>query len=128
MKSASSNCRCVRYITTGSYATSRDMWINTSSFATKDNYFHRHFPSNAFFNFEFVTDFLYFPTFLIDIRYTGLTLYDDYSLIFERHGKVLPVTLILLFYLFILYIFLSGANKRLFCITSKEKVLSTVYI
>ena len=69
------------------------------------------------YNFEFVLGLLYFSREVFDIMYEGL-LCGYYSLPFKFSGKVLPVTLILLFFSFILYmptkLFLSGANIKSF--------------
>ena len=68
------------------------------------------------YNFEFLLGLLYFPRKVFDSIYEDL--YGYYSLLFKFSGKVLPVTLILLFFSFMLYIhtrfFLSGTNKKLF--------------
>ena len=53
------------------------------------------------YNFEFVLDFLHFPREVFDIMYEDL-LHGYYILPFELSGKVLPVTLTLLFFSFIL--------------------------
>ena len=69
------------------------------------------------YNFEILLGLLYFPREVFDSMYEDL-LYGYYSLPFKFSGKVLPVTLILLFFSFILYMptrfFLSGANKKSF--------------
>ena len=69
------------------------------------------------YNFEILLGLLYFPREVFDSMYEDL-LWSYYSLPFKFSGKVLPVTLILLFFSFILYmptrVFLSGTNKKSF--------------
>ena len=69
------------------------------------------------YNFEFLLGLLYYPREVFDIEYEDL-LYGYYSLSFKISGKVLPVTLILLFFSFILRmptrLFLGGTNKKSF--------------
>ena len=54
------------------------------------------------YNFKFLLGLLYFPGEVLDMTYEEL-LYSYYSLSFKFSGKVLPVTLVLLFFSFILY-------------------------
>ena len=100
------------------------MWVNTS--AGKDNLLEK--TTTKFFlvgilfllflyNFEVKLDFMYFPKEVFDIIYEYL-LYGCFSLSFELSGKVLQVTLALLFFSFILCILtrisLSGSTKKSF--------------
>ena len=57
----------------------------------------------SLFNFEFVLGFLCIPREVFDIMYEDLS-YGYYSLLFKGSGKCLPMTLILRFFSFILYI------------------------
>ena len=59
------------------------------------------------YNFEFLLGILYFPRDVFDSMYKDLS-YSYCSLPFKFSGKVLPVTLILLFFSFILYMSTRG--------------------
>ena len=94
------------------------MWVNLSEFAGKGNnkiVSCRYSFITFLYNFEFVLCLLYFRREVFEIVYEDL-LYGYYSLPFTFSGKVLPVTLILLFFSLILYIltmlFLSGTNEK----------------
>ena len=94
------------------------MWVNLSEFSGKDNnkiVSCRYSFITFLYNFEFVLHLLYFRREVFEIIYEDL-LYGYYSLPFKFSGKVLPVTFILLFFSFILYIitmlFLSGTNEK----------------
>ena len=79
--------------------TSRGMWVNTSQFTGKDNneiVSCRYFFVTFFIQLWICTCFFVFPQGSFDL------LYGYYSLQFELPGKVLPVTLTLLFLSFIL--------------------------
>ena len=92
------------------------MWVNTSDIAGKDN--TKLFLVGIFFllflyNFEFLLGLLYFPREVFYIMYEDLL--DGYhSSSFKFSGKVFPVTLILLFFSFMLHmptrLFLGGTN------------------
>ena len=76
------------------------MLVNTSKFASKDNneiISCRYSFLTVLHNFEFVLGLLNFHKKVFDIMYEDL-LYGYYSLQFKFCRKVLPVTLIFLFF------------------------------
>ena len=86
------------------------MWVNTSEFAGKNNNDIRYFFLIFLYKFEFALSFEIFDSMYEDL------LYGYYSLSFKFSGKVLPLTLTLLFFSFKLYIrtrlLWSVANKK----------------
>ena len=75
----------------------------------------------SLYNFEFLLGLLYFPREIFDIMYEDL-LYSYYSLPIKFSGKVLQVTLILLFFSIILYM-----PTRLFLQTKNCLNVTTLY-
>ena len=86
--------------------TSRAMWVNTSEFAGKDNNESvscRYYFLTFFIPLLICTWHLHFHGEILDIIYEEL-FYGYHSLPFKPSEKILPVTLTLLFFSFVLYI------------------------
>ena len=89
-----------------------------ADFKYENSFFRNSSPKILTFshNFQFLLGLLYFAREIFDIMYEGL-LHGYYSLPFKFSEKVLTVTLILLFFSFILHmstrVFLSCANNHL---------------